>query len=52
MSRTSMVGELHNASPNDAATHLGCLLMNYLLKVNVTHVPYRSTGAGLHLRQR
>ena len=27
-----------------SATHLGCLLMNYLLKVNVTHVPYRGSG--------
>src|SRR6202051_803663 len=30
-----------------SATHLGCLLMNYLLKVNVTHVPYRGSGPGL-----
>ena len=31
-----------------SATHLGCLLMNYLLKVNVTHVPYRGSGPALN----
>ena len=30
-----------------SATHLGCLLMNYLLKVNVTHVPYRGSGPAM-----
>jgi tripartite-type tricarboxylate transporter receptor subunit TctC len=30
-----------------SATHLGCLLMSYLLKVNVTHVPYRGSGPAM-----
>ena len=30
-----------------SATHLGCVLMNYLLGVNITHVPYRGTGPAL-----
>jgi tripartite-type tricarboxylate transporter receptor subunit TctC len=30
-----------------SATHLGCVLMNYILGVNVTHVPYRGTGPAL-----
>ena len=29
-----------------SATHLGCVLLNYVIGVNVTHVPYRGTGAG------
>jgi tripartite-type tricarboxylate transporter receptor subunit TctC len=27
-----------------AASHLGCVLLNYVIGVNVTHVPYRGTG--------
>lgn len=30
-----------------SATHLGCVLLNYLIGVNVTHVPYRGTGPAL-----
>jgi len=30
-----------------SATHLGCVLMNYLIGVNVTHVPYRGTGPAM-----
>jgi tripartite-type tricarboxylate transporter receptor subunit TctC len=30
-----------------SATHLGCLLMNYLLGINVTHVPYRGSGPAM-----
>ena len=30
-----------------SATHLGCVLMNYLLGVSITHVPYRGTGPAL-----
>jgi len=30
-----------------SATHLGCVLMNYIIGVNVTHVPYRGTGPAL-----
>ncbi len=30
-----------------SATHLGCVLMNYLLGVTITHVPYRGTGPAL-----
>jgi tripartite-type tricarboxylate transporter receptor subunit TctC len=30
-----------------SATHLGCVLMNYILGFNITHVPYRGTGPAL-----
>jgi tripartite-type tricarboxylate transporter receptor subunit TctC len=30
-----------------SATHLGCVLLNYMIGVNVTHVPYRGTGPAL-----
>jgi tripartite-type tricarboxylate transporter receptor subunit TctC len=30
-----------------SATHLGCLLMNYLLGLDVTHVPYRGSGPAM-----
>ncbi len=30
-----------------SATHLGCVLLNYTLGLNITHVPYRGTGPAL-----
>jgi tripartite-type tricarboxylate transporter receptor subunit TctC len=30
-----------------SATHLGCVLLNHVIGVNVTHVPYRGTGPAL-----
>jgi tripartite-type tricarboxylate transporter receptor subunit TctC len=30
-----------------SATHLGCVLLNYLIGVQVTHVPYRGTGPAM-----
>jgi len=30
-----------------SATHLGCVLMNYLIGLNITHVPYRGTGPAM-----
>ncbi|MFL6797669.1 MAG: Bug family tripartite tricarboxylate transporter substrate binding protein [Xanthobacteraceae bacterium] len=30
-----------------SATHLGCVLLNYLIGVEVTHVPYRGTGPAM-----
>jgi tripartite-type tricarboxylate transporter receptor subunit TctC len=30
-----------------SATHLGCVLMNYLLGLKFTHVPYRGTGPAM-----
>jgi tripartite-type tricarboxylate transporter receptor subunit TctC len=30
-----------------SATHLGCVLLNYLVGINVTHVPYRGTGPAM-----
>jgi tripartite-type tricarboxylate transporter receptor subunit TctC len=30
-----------------SATHLGCVLLNYRIGVNVTHVPYRGTGPAM-----
>jgi tripartite-type tricarboxylate transporter receptor subunit TctC len=30
-----------------SATHLGCVLLDYLIGVNITHVPYRGTGPAM-----
>ncbi len=30
-----------------SATHLGCVLLNHILGVNITHVPYRGTGPAM-----
>src|SRR5215217_3362625 len=30
-----------------SATHLGCVLLNYLFGVDITHVPYRGTGPAM-----
>jgi tripartite-type tricarboxylate transporter receptor subunit TctC len=30
-----------------SATHLGCVLLNYLIGVKITHVPYRGTGPAM-----
>jgi tripartite-type tricarboxylate transporter receptor subunit TctC len=30
-----------------SATHLGCVLLNYVIGVHVTHVPYRGTGPAM-----
>jgi len=30
-----------------SATHLGCVLLNYLISVDITHVPYRGTGPAM-----
>jgi tripartite-type tricarboxylate transporter receptor subunit TctC len=30
-----------------SATHLGCVLLNYLAGIDVTHVPYRGTGPAM-----
>ncbi|MBO0757540.1 MAG: tripartite tricarboxylate transporter substrate binding protein BugD [Bradyrhizobiaceae bacterium] len=30
-----------------SATHLGCVLLNYLVGIDVTHVPYRGTGPAM-----
>jgi tripartite-type tricarboxylate transporter receptor subunit TctC len=37
----------YGSAGTGSATHLGCVLMNYLLKLNITHVPYRGTGPAL-----
>ncbi len=30
-----------------SATHLGCVLLNHLMKANVTHIPFRGTGPAM-----
>jgi tripartite-type tricarboxylate transporter receptor subunit TctC len=30
-----------------SATHLGCVLMNYIIGTDITHVPYRGTGPAM-----
>ena len=30
-----------------SATHLGCVVLNYAIGVNITHVPYRGTGPAM-----
>jgi len=34
-----------------SATHLGCVLLNYLIGVDITHVPYRGTGPAMQYLQ-
>ena len=31
-----------------SATHLGCVVLNYVIGINITHVPYRGTGPAMH----
>src|SRR5215210_3391417 len=30
-----------------SATHLGCVLLNYIMKTNITHIPFRGTGPAM-----
>ena len=30
-----------------SATHLGCVLLNYVIKTNITHIPFRGTGPAM-----
>jgi len=30
-----------------SATHLGCVLLNYIIGVDITHIPYRGTGPAM-----
>src|SRR6202790_2374975 len=30
-----------------SATHLGCVVLNYVIGVNITHIPYRGTGPAM-----
>jgi tripartite-type tricarboxylate transporter receptor subunit TctC len=30
-----------------SATHLGCVLLNYLMGTNITHIPFRGTGPAM-----
>ena len=30
-----------------SATHLGCVLLNYIIKTNITHIPFRGTGPAM-----
>jgi tripartite-type tricarboxylate transporter receptor subunit TctC len=30
-----------------SATHLGCVLLNHILKTNITHIPYKGTGPAM-----
>jgi tripartite-type tricarboxylate transporter receptor subunit TctC len=30
-----------------SATHLGCVLLNHLLKTNINHIPYKGTGPAM-----
>jgi tripartite-type tricarboxylate transporter receptor subunit TctC len=30
-----------------SATHLGCVLLNYVIGTNITHIPYRGTGPAM-----
>jgi len=30
-----------------SATHLGCVLLNYLLKTDINHIPYKGTGPAM-----
>src|SRR5262249_39018329 len=30
-----------------SATHMGCVLLNYVIDVNITHIPYSGTGPAM-----
>lgn len=30
-----------------SATHMGCVLLNYIIGTNITHIPYRGTGPAM-----
>src|SRR5207249_2576706 len=37
----------YGSAGTGSATHLGCVLLNYLIDVKITHVPYRGTGPAM-----
>ncbi len=37
----------YGSAGTGSATHLGCVLLNYIIGTNITHVPYRGTGPAM-----
>jgi tripartite-type tricarboxylate transporter receptor subunit TctC len=37
----------YGSAGTGSATHLGCVVLNYTIGVNITHVPYRGTGPAM-----
>ena len=37
----------YGSAGTGSATHLGCVVLNYVIGVNITHVPYRGTGPAM-----
>jgi tripartite-type tricarboxylate transporter receptor subunit TctC len=37
----------YGSAGTGSATHLGCVVLNYAIGVNITHVPYRGTGPAM-----
>jgi tripartite-type tricarboxylate transporter receptor subunit TctC len=37
----------YGSAGSGSATHLGCVLLNYLIGVDIAHIPYRGTGPAM-----
>ena len=45
--KTRQASMQYGSAGAGSATHLACVLLNYLIGVNITHVPYRGTGPAM-----
>jgi tripartite-type tricarboxylate transporter receptor subunit TctC len=45
--KTNQAKMQYGSAGAGSATHLGCVLLNYLVGVDITHVPYRGTGPAM-----
>jgi tripartite-type tricarboxylate transporter receptor subunit TctC len=45
--KTNQAKMQYGSAGAGSATHLGCVLLNYLIGVDITHVPYRGTGPAM-----
>lgn len=45
--KTNQAKMQYGSAGAGSATHLGCVLLNYVIGVDITHVPYRGTGPAM-----